>query len=94
MNGELVDRSGRENIRSKYEARKAAKSGTLNEILPKPLDPILPGRILCVNNSGTLEAQISLDTYSLGPRSLITRAMVDSVASAGGDVVITPHDMV
>ncbi len=47
-----------------------------------------------MNNSGTLEAQISLDTYSLGPRSLITRAMVDSVARAGGDVVITPHDMV
>ncbi len=32
LGGELVDRLGIENIRSKYEARKAAKSGTLNEI--------------------------------------------------------------
>ena len=94
VNGELVDRPGMENIIRRYEARKAAKAGTSIDILPKPLDdPILPGLISCVNHSGALEALISLDTCSLGPRSLITRAMVDSVASAGGDVVITPQDV-
>ena len=94
VNGVLVDRPEMEHVRRRNEARKAAATGTPNTVLPKPLDdPILPGLISCMNNSGTLEARISLDTCSLGPRSLITKAMVDRVAKAGGNVVITPHDV-